>query len=47
MNIDHTKVTEMSAEQQTAIVDVKEVLAKKAEILVLAGRAQAFGLIKK
>lgn len=47
MNNEHTKVTELSAEQQTGIVEAKQVLASKQDVLMAIGRIQAFNNIKK
>jgi hypothetical protein len=47
MNNEHTKVTDLSAEQQTAVVDAKAVLASKQDVLMAIGQIQAFGNVKK
>jgi hypothetical protein len=47
MNNEHTKVTELSAEQQTAVVDAKAVLASKQDVLMAIGQIQAFNNMKK
>jgi hypothetical protein len=47
MNNEHTKVTELSAEQQIAVVDAKTVLASKQDVLMAIGQIQAFNNIKK
>jgi hypothetical protein len=47
MNNDHTKVTELSAAQQTAVVDAKAVLASKQDVLMAIGQIQAFNNMRK
>ncbi|MFQ3191536.1 MAG: hypothetical protein ACI936_002677 [Paraglaciecola sp.] len=47
MNNEHTKVTDLSAEQQTAVVDAKAVLASKQDVLMAIGQIQAFDFINK
>ena len=47
MNTDHTKVIALSAQQQTAIVDTKNVLASKQDALMQLGQIQAFNFIGK
>jgi hypothetical protein len=42
-----TKVTDLSTEQQKAIIDTKEVLASKQDVLMAIGQVQAFNNIKK
>lgn len=47
MNNEHTKVTDLSAEQQTAVVDAKAVLASKQDVLIAIGQIQAFNNVRK
>jgi hypothetical protein len=47
MSEDNTKVTDLSTEQQKAIIDTKEVLASKQDVLMAIGRIQAFNNIRK
>jgi hypothetical protein len=47
MSEDNTKVTDLSTEQQKAIIDTKEVLASKQDVLMAIGQVQAFNNIRK
>lgn len=47
MKDEHTKVTELSEKQQRAIVEAKEVLASKQDVLMAIGQVQAFNNIRK
>lgn len=47
MKNQHTKVTDLSAEQQIAVVDAKNVLASKQDALMQLGQIQAFNFIGK
>ncbi|QFU23762.1 hypothetical protein FM038_017340 [Shewanella eurypsychrophilus] len=42
-----TKVTDLSAEQEKAVVETKEVLASKQDVLIKIGQAQAFSYTAK
>jgi hypothetical protein len=47
MKNEHTKVTELSEKQQRAIVETKEVLASKQDVLREIGQIEAFDFINK
>lgn len=47
MENDHTKVIDLSAEQQKAVVDTKSVLAAKEDVLRELGQIEAFEFINK
>jgi hypothetical protein len=47
MSEDNTKVTDLSTEQQKAIIDTKEVLASKQDVLMAIGQIQAFDNVRK
>jgi hypothetical protein len=47
MSEDNTKVTDLSTEQQKAIIDTKEVLASKQDVLMAIGQIQAFNFVQK
>jgi hypothetical protein len=47
MKNDHTKVTDLSENQEKAIIEAKEVLASKQDVLMAIGQIQAFNNMKK
>ncbi len=47
MSDDNTKVTDLSTEQQKAVIDTKAVLASKQDVLMAIGQVQAFNNMRK
>jgi hypothetical protein len=47
MKDEHTKVTDLSKNQEKALVEAKEVLASKQDVLMAIGQIQAFNNIRK